>query len=327
MNIFRVVSAGVFVWTLGLGARAGWTQQLTLGYSGTGLNSTLRRVVEKEKLWQKRGLDVRSVYFNSGTVTAQALVGGDIQIADGDLNSMLNMAVAGVLDLRIVAVTFNRLQHIFVVRNHIEKPEDLRGKKVAVSAFGAVSDSMTRLVIRFWKVDPEKELSILPSGNTPTRIAALVAGRVDAGLVSPEHLQRVLATGCCRVLADLVDIPLPYALYGLSVPTSLLRSQPGVVRRFLEGVVEGIAVFKNREDVALEVIREEGVKDRDFAKQLHRRLAKSLPALPAPDATGIQAILESSLNPKARVAKAQDFIDGSLLEEIRASGTLDRLYK
>jgi ABC-type nitrate/sulfonate/bicarbonate transport system substrate-binding protein len=327
MNIWRVVSAGVLVWTLGLGARAGSTQQITLGYSGTGLNSTLRRVVEKERLWQKRGLDVRSVYFNSGTVTAQALVGGDIQIADGDLNSMLNMAVAGVLDLRIVAVTFNRLQHIFVVRNTIEKPEDLRGKKVAVSAFGAVSDSMTRLVIRFWKVDPEKELSILPSGNTPTRIAALVAGRVDAGLVSPEHLQRVLATGCCRVLADLVDIPLPYALYGLSVPTSLLRSQPGVVRRFLDGVVEGIAVFKNRDDVALEVIRDEGVKDRDFAKQLHRRLAKSLTRLPAPDPAGIQAVLESSLNPKARVAKAQDFIDGSLLEEIRASGTLDRLYK
>ncbi|MGH7832700.1 MAG: ABC transporter substrate-binding protein [Candidatus Binatia bacterium] len=327
MNIWRVASAGVLVWTLGLGARPGWTQQITLGYSGTGLNSTLRRVVEKEKLWQKRGLDVRSVYFNSGTVTAQALVGGDIQIADGDLNSMLNMAVAGVLDLRIVAVTFNRLQHIFVVRNHIEKPEDLRGKKVAVSAFGSVSDSMTRLVIRFWKVDPEKELSILPSGNTPTRIAALVAGRIDAGLVSPEHLQRVLATGCCRVLADLVDVPLPYALYGLSVPTSLLRSQPGVVRRFLEGVVEGIAVFKNREDVALEVIRDEGVKDRDFAKQLHRRLAKSLTPLPVPDPTGIQAVLESSLNPKARVAKAQDFIDGRLLEEIRASGTLERLYK
>jgi hypothetical protein len=28
-----------------------------MGYSGTGLNSTLRRVIEKEKLWQKRGLE------------------------------------------------------------------------------------------------------------------------------------------------------------------------------------------------------------------------------------------------------------------------------
>jgi ABC-type nitrate/sulfonate/bicarbonate transport system substrate-binding protein len=186
---------------------------------------------------------------------------------------------------------------------------------------------MTRLVIRFWKVDPEKELSILPTGNTPTRIAALVAGRVDAGLVSPEQLERVLATGCCRVLADLVDVPLPYALYGLTVPTALLRSRPGVVRRFLEGVVEGIAVFKNHEAIAMEVIRDEGVKDRDSAKQLHHRLAKTLMPLPLPDAAGIQAVLESSLNPKARVAKAQDFIDANLLEEVRASGALDRLYK
>jgi len=70
MNVWPIVFAGVFLWTLGLGTRAGWTLQLNLGYSGTGLNSTLRRVIEKERLWQKRGLDIRSVYFNNGTVTA-----------------------------------------------------------------------------------------------------------------------------------------------------------------------------------------------------------------------------------------------------------------
>ena len=70
MNVWPIVFAGVFLWTLGLGTRAGWTLQLNLGYSRTGLNSTLRRVIEKERLWQKRGLDIRSVYFNNGTVTA-----------------------------------------------------------------------------------------------------------------------------------------------------------------------------------------------------------------------------------------------------------------
>ena len=317
----------VFLCTSVLSLKGAWAQQINLGYSGTGLNSTLRRVIEKEKLWQKRGLEVRSVYFNSGNVTSQALLGNDIQIGDGDLNSPLNMAVSGILDLKIFAVTFPRLQHLFVVRSHIEKPQDLRGKKVAISSHGSVSDSMTRLVLRFWKIDPEKELAILPSGNTPTRIAALVAGRVDGGLVTPEHLHRVLATGCCRVLADLVDVPLDYALYGLVASAATLRSQSGMVRRFLEGVIEGIAVFRTRPDVVLEVLREEGMKDRELANQIYARLAKSLRPEPAPEATGVQAILDSSLNPQARAAKAQNFIDTRLLDEIRASGTIDRFYR
>lgn len=325
------IAVGIFVTVLlctsTFSVKAGWAQAITLGYSGSGLNSTLRRVVEKERLWQKRGLEVRSVYFNSGNLTSQALLGGDIQIADGDLNAPLNMAVAGILDLRIFAVTFPRLQHLFVVRNHIEKTEDLKGKKVAVSSYGSVSDSMTRLVLRFWRIDPEKELVILPSGNTPTRIAALVTGRVDAGLVTPEQVHRVVATGCCRVLADLADVPLEYALYGLVAPTSMLRSQSGIVRRFLEGVVEGIAVFKTRQDLVLEVLREEGVKDRELAIQVHQRLAKSLRPEPMPEPAGVQAILDSSLNPQARTAKAQNFIDARLLDEIRASGTMDRLYR
>jgi ABC-type nitrate/sulfonate/bicarbonate transport system substrate-binding protein len=317
----------LFLCTSTLGIKAGWAEQINMGYSGTGLNSTLRRVIEKEKLWQKRGLEVRSIYFNSGNLTSQALLGGDIQIADGDLNAPLSMAAAGILDLKIFAVTFARLQHLFVVRNHIEKPQDLKGKKVAVSSFGSVSDSMTRLVLRFWKIDPEKELAILPSGNTPTRIAALVTGRVDGGLVTPEQLHRVLATGCCRVLADLADIPLDYALYGLVAPSSFLRSQASVVRRFLEGVVEGIAVFKTRQDVVLEVLREEGMKDRDLAIQIHNRLTKSLRPEPVPEPTGVQAVLDSSLNPRARTVRAQDFIDASLLDQIRASGVIDRLYR
>jgi ABC-type nitrate/sulfonate/bicarbonate transport system substrate-binding protein len=224
-------------------------------------------------------------------------------------------------------VTFPRLQHFFVVRSQIEKPQDLRNKKVAISGYGSVSDSMTRLVLRFWKIDPEKEVAILPAGNTPTRIAALVAGRVDGGLVTPEQLHRVLATGCCRVLADLADVPLDYALYGLVASAATLRSQYGMVRRFLEGVVEGIAVFKTRPDVAIEVLREEGMKDRELANQTYARLAKSLRPEPVPETAGVQAILDSSLNPQARAAKAHNFIDTRLLDEIRASGAIERFYR
>ncbi len=301
-------------------------QSLVLGYSGTGVSSDLRRVIEKEGLWRKRGLEVKPIYFTSGSLTTKAMVTGDVSVADSDLPAQLNLAVSGLIDLKVIAVLVNRLEHYFVVNKVIKRPADLKGKRVAVSSLGSSSDITTRLVLRFWKLDTDREVAILQSGNTPTRIAALVVGHVDAGLVSPTHLDKVLATGCCSVLADLTDLPLDYARWGLVVSNSILRTQREAVRKLLEGFVEGTYVYKTRPDIAMEVLKEEGISDPKVAKGVYQRLAKSFREYPAPDAKGIQAVLESLPNPKARSAKAESFVDATLFEEIKKSGYIDRLY-
>lgn len=299
---------------------------VTLGYSGAGISSDLRGVIEKGKLWQKRGLDVKSIYFNSGALLTQAMLAGNIVISDSDVPAQLNLKVAGMLDVRVIAVTINRLEHFLVGRSAIKTVEDLKGKRVAISRFGSASDVTTRMVVRFWKLDADKDLTIMQSGNTPTRIAALVAGHVDAALVSPDHLHKVLASGCCRVLADLAEIPLDYARFGVVVPTSFLKAQRETVRKLLEGYIEGIYIFKTRPEVVLEVLKQEGINDLQVAKLVYERVSKGLREIPAPEIKGIQTALDSLGTPKARGAQAKDFIDGSLIEEIQMSGYINRLY-
>src|SRR5262245_23933901 len=41
----------------------GQTNSLILGYSGSGISTDLRRVMDIEKIWEKHGLSVKSVYF------------------------------------------------------------------------------------------------------------------------------------------------------------------------------------------------------------------------------------------------------------------------
>src|SRR5262249_32148473 len=230
---------------------------VSLGYSGAGLSTDLRRVMEKSKLWVKRGLDVRPVYFNSGTTLTQAMLGGHVVISDSDVPAQINLKVAGVMDVSVIAVTINRLEHFFVVRSQIKSAEDLKGKKVAISRFGSASDVTTRLVVRFWKLDPDKDLAFIQSGNTPTRVAALVTGQVDSALISPDSLHKVLATGCCRVFADLSEIPLDYARFGVIVPTAFVKNQRDTARKLLEAYVEGIHLFKTRPELAIEILQKE----------------------------------------------------------------------
>jgi ABC-type nitrate/sulfonate/bicarbonate transport system substrate-binding protein len=256
----------------------------------------------------------------------QAMAGGNINLSDSDVPAMLNLAVSGVMDVKTISVIINRLEHIFVVGKNITRPEDLKGKRIAVSRIGSASDIVTRMVIRQWKIDPEKEVTIFQSGNTPTRMTALVAGHVDAGLISPDNIAKILATGCCRILADLSELPLDYARFGATVPPFMIKDQRDALRRYLQATIEGIYLFKTRPTLVYSVFEEEGIKEPVVQKELYERLAKGLREYPIPEPNGIQNALDSLAHPNARTTKPASVMDTSILEEIRNSGFIDKLY-
>jgi NitT/TauT family transport system substrate-binding protein len=316
-----IILAAALLWPMTAAAQS--VPSLNMGYSGAGIGSDLLKVIERNNLWRKHGLDVKVVYLSSGTLMAQTLSSGDIGIAGFDTPAMLNLALAGH-SLKIVAVPINRIEPMFVVRANIKTPAELKGKKVTISRFGSGSDIITRVALRYWKLDPDKDVSFFQSGNTPTRVAALIAGHMDGGLVSSTGVAKIVATGCCRVLADLSELPFDFANYGVVVSGTFLRNQRENVKRFLQALVEGIHVFKTKPDIARAVLRESN-GDAEVVGPLYERLAKSFRDFPTPEARGIQNVIDSLPTPKAKGARADDFSDSTLLEEIRKSGFLERL--
>jgi len=256
---------------------------------------------------------------------AQTLSSGEIGLAGFDVTAMLALGVSGARDLRVVAVMIDRLEPFFVVQKSIATPADLKGKRVTISRFGSGSDIITRVVLRYWKLDPDKDVSFLQTGNTPARIAALVGGHVDAALVSSTQVQKVIETGCCRALADLSELPIDYANYGVVVSGPLLKTQRDNVRKFLEALTETIYIFKTKPDAAMAVLRESN-SDPQVVRPLYDRLTKAIAEYPVPEPRGIQTALDFLPNPKARGIRAEEFMDTSLMEEIKKSGFIEKLY-
>jgi NitT/TauT family transport system substrate-binding protein len=323
--MMRNVRAGAAVLPFLFSAAIAWAQTqpvLNMGFSGAGIGSDLLKIIERSGLWRKHGIDVRAIYLSSGTLMAQTLLSGDIGIAGFDTPAMLNLALAGN-PLKVIAVPINRLEPLFVVRSSIKTPADLKGKKITISRFGSGSDIMTRVALRYWNIDPDKDVSFFQSGNTPTRTAALVAGHMDAALVSSTGVPKIVATGCCRVLADLSELPLDFANYGVVVSGGLLKNQRDSVKRFLQAIIEGIHVFKTKPDIARAVLRESNSESEIDA--LYARLSKSFRDFPSAETRGIQNVIDSLPTPKARGAKAEDFMDTTLMDEIRKSGFMEKL--
>jgi hypothetical protein len=145
-------------------------------------------------------------------------------------------------------------------------------------------------------------------------------------LISPDSIHKIIATGCCRILADLSDLPMDYARFGGTVPASMIKDQRDTLRRYLQATIEGIYLFKTRPTLVYSIFEEEGNKDPAVQKELYDRLSKSLREYPVPETKVIQGALDSLTNPNARTSKPASLMDTSIIEEIKKSGFIDKLY-
>ena len=197
---------------------------------------------------------MRLIYFTSGATMAQAMVGGDLEVADSDVPAMLNAVSAGAFDGKLISVYINRFPFAFVVRNDIKTPEDLKGKQIAISRFGSSSDVTTRMLLRQYNLDPEKDVRIIQATGT-TRVPAMIAGQIHGTLLGTYDVPTITDSGCCRVMVDMLELPIDYARFGQVVPTQLLQTKRELLLKFAEGLIEGIYVFKTNKELALSVLR------------------------------------------------------------------------
>jgi hypothetical protein len=178
------------------------------------------------------------------------------------------------------------------------------------------------MLLKYWNLDPDKDVRILQVAG-PTRLPAMIGGQIDGTLVGTYDVPQTLESGCCRVLVDMLELPLEYARFGQVVPTQLLKTRREVLLKFVEGLVEGIYVFKTNRELALSVLKQEGIKSPQYG---YERVAASLRERPVPEAKGVQAVLDSVKTPKSKVTLAKDAMDTSLMEEIDKSGYIAKLY-
>jgi hypothetical protein len=151
----------------------------------------------------------------------------------------------------------------------------------------------------------------------------MMGAQIDGTLVGTYDVPQIVESGCCRVLVDLLDLPMDYARFGQVVPTNHLKTRREVLLKFMEGLVEGIYVFKTNRELALSVLRQEGIKSPQYG---YERVAASLREKPAPESKGVQAVLDSVRTQKSKLVLAKDAMDASLVEEIDKSGYIAKLY-
>src|SRR5215831_10606109 len=333
-DVLTMALAGLFFTgvRVGVAAEGGAPQGLkkvVIAYSSISPNQAPSWAAYESGLFRKYGLDVQLIFIESGSRTIQTLISGDVVAAQaaGAPTIQSNLQGSGVV---LIAGFLNTLDYKLMVSRDITRPDQLKGKTVAVSRAGSSSDFATRYALDKYGLVPDKDVAILQIGSQPARFAALETGKINGVMVSIPVTARAAKLGF-NALADLQMLGLEYQHSALAVSQSLIKSQPDLVRNILKAHVEAIHYMKTHRKETLAILAKYlKTDDADALQEAYEAEIEALiPQKPYPTLKGIQTILRElgAKDAAARAARPEQFVDLTFMKELDSSGFIDRLYK
>ncbi len=178
----------------------------------------------------------------------------------------------------MIAGYLNHFPYRLIVRPDIRTPADLRGKRVGITSFGTASDWGTRLLLSKLGLSPEKDLTLLAVGDTPTRVTALVGRAIEATVIEPPADKKALDAGM-RILADMGEMDIPFQHAGIVTTKNFITKNPGIIGRVIKSTVEGIHLMRTSPAFSKQVISKYmQIKDDKQVEDAYRILRGLVPA-------------------------------------------------
>ncbi len=305
------------------------SKKIAIAYSGISPSQAPAWAAYEQGFFKKNGLDVQLIFIESGSRTVQTLISGDVAAAQVAGTSVIQSSLQGS-GIVMIGGFLNTMDYKLIVARDITRPDQLKGKTVAVSRVGSSSDFATRYALEKYGLIPDKDVSVLQIGSQPARFSALETGKIHGVMIAIPLTAKAKKMGF-NTLADLQMLGLEYQHTGLAVTRNLIKTQPDLVRNILRSFVEGIHYMKTHRKESLTILAKYlKTDDADALEEAYESIVQALiPEKPYPTLKGIDIILRelSIKDPNARSAKPEQFVDLTFIKELDSSGFIDRLYK
>jgi NitT/TauT family transport system substrate-binding protein len=302
--------------------------KIRIGYSGVTVSNAMLWVTDEAKLFQKNGIEPQILYLQT-TLGQTAMIAGEVDMCVYS-GSLLSSARLQGADVVMVTSFLNKPLYRLVVRPEIRTVADLKGKRLGITRFGTVTDSMSRLLVGKLGLDPDKDVSYIQVGDVPILLASLTTGRIiDGAIIQPPYYLKALASGM-RVLVNMQDMDISVQQTGLNTTQKFISKNPDVVRRVVKSVIEGIHMMRTNPSVAKHAISKRmQIKDEKEIEDTYLLLRSFVPIKPYPTLDGFKTIFDdlSRKVPAAKTANPKEFVDTQFIDELDRSGYIDSLYK
>jgi ABC-type nitrate/sulfonate/bicarbonate transport system substrate-binding protein len=229
-------------------------ERVNVARSGIDIAFAPIEVGREAHIWSDLGLDVE-VLDVPGTRIEQVLTSGDADVGLGAAVA-LGARLKGVPTMGVAAIADLPYNFTLIVPTDspIKAVTDLRGRSVAVSTAGSLTEWLVREVARQegWGTDGIKTV---PLGGDEARIAALrSAGGIDADLAGLMQAVDLQDKGQIRIVVYFGDIVRDFQNLVLKASDKFIAEHPDRLERFLQGWYRTVAYMKTHPDETTKVI-------------------------------------------------------------------------
>jgi NitT/TauT family transport system substrate-binding protein len=320
----RLIAA---LFLLGMAVETASQEKIRVGQGSVSLQSSLMHIAKDRGLFAKYGLVPEIVYIPGGTTNIQVLVSGSLDMSQlsGAPGVAANLEGA---DIVYILGLLDKLNYQLVTRPEIKSVEQLKGKKLGVSRFGSSADFGLRAVLKRLRIDPAKDVSILQIGDEPARIAAITSGNIDGTVanapfgIEAERLK-------LNIVADSVNMDIPFFNTGLLGSKKYLEKQDGKVMNFLRAYLEAIKILKTEREYSVKALAQfTRVHNLKAIQEGYDYFNNQLQPVPYPSVDAMQAVVAqiAETNPKARNVEAKNYVSDRYLRRLEDEGFVKKIW-
>ena len=300
-------------------------RKMRLAYAGWEIGTAVAYIGVDAGLFKKNGVDIEELPIRD-TLSAgvQSLLGVDLLIGFGNPLAVLQPVATGA-DIAVIGSHVSFDQYGMGVGSAIGAIKDLKGKKVGVSALGARSDLVARVMLRRAGLDPAKDVEMVAAGLTPARALALTKDLVQGVPLNQEVAAQAQKLGI-KVL-EMKAVPVMRDL--LITTRTYIKGEEEMLRRFMKGYATAIQFFVSKRSESVSILKKyfpgnQGVS----VDAMYDAFAAQLRPLPELNNEAIQAFVDvgAAVDERTKNLKPSDIIEPKFFDELKASKFLKDLY-
>jgi len=262
--IVLLIAMSQTVWAAEKSARL---PPVRIGYVSRSILDMPYIIARDRGLFREEGLEPELIFIKAAQTIPAMLAGGiDFGTATG---TAVAAAVSGV-DVRVVFALTDKPSFDLIALPSITTVQQLRGKKLGITAYGALAEILARQILIANKV-PADQVTFLPLGTSDVTYLALKAGTIDATMLQiPQNF--LAQDDGFRKLAAGADV---YRAVqgGLTTTKATISDRPELVTKMIRATQRSLRLIRNDKKYALEFIKGPYLdlgKDRDrFAEQIY----------------------------------------------------------
>jgi NitT/TauT family transport system substrate-binding protein len=282
--------------------RSDSAEVIYIGISTPGLYELPTEIAQQKHFYRDDGLEVRKVVVRTN-LHVPALLAGELDYST--VSGIVARASIQGLPVKGVMGWFDRPLHILIAKSGYKRLIDFKGKKIGVSSIGSAPHIILREALAQAGMNPDRDVTTLAIGGSGERLAALIAGTVDATPVDVAYVEKAEKLGLVSVIyfGDVVDT----RLGGFGVSLDKIRKNPAQITRVIRATLKGVRFIKDNRPETLAIMRDYLHISADGATKVYEFAMRSL------NADG--GVAKNTMDTEIRLAKEQLKISEEITED------------